>query len=440
LVDGLAVAFAAYNIEGNNYYMLRDVAYVLRGTKAQFDVAWDGYLNVVSLARGVPYSPIGGEMAGEVAYGTTAEAIPTTAAVFVDGVRAFFRAYNIGGNNFFMLRDLGVVFGFVVDWDESAATVMIESGGPAPWAYHINRNMGLFEHRGDADFFTTIGPQTVNVLAQEGSWLQIGTWLGPKWIDTDFMPPVHELTNALRRFESSLSVYYENLETGFVYGRNAERAYFSASVAKAPYSLYIYQKAERGETDLESRLTFTAADFDEGSGIISHRHRFGETFTQRELLRLNISESDNAATRMLIRAHRTDGYRRFVESIGGNPGLVRNMVMDSNITANEAGLFAREIYKYIESGGTYSEEFKAALLNNRTPFLVSDYPLASKTGWTREIAWHDMAIVYAPSPYTLTVLTERFGWGTRDYRDFEEISAVFQSFNDFWFTTHGVVE
>jgi len=265
--------------------------------------------------------------------------------------------------------------------------------------------------------------------------LKIDTWLGEKWISLNFVPPTYELDRLLSRFGNNLSVYFENLETGFVYRHNADRVYFSASVPKAFYALYIYQLAEQGKTDLDSIITYTSADFMGGSGRIRHRHSVGTTFTQRELLRLNLSYSDNIATNMLRRIHGIESYRRFVTDIGGNANFVGNRIMNSNLTANEAGLFAREIFHYIESDGIYSEEFKAHLLNNQYPFIVSCYPVASKTGWTRPIAWHDMAIVYAPSPYILVILSARNGWTLQDYRDFEEISMAFQRFNDMWFVT-----
>jgi len=121
--------------------------------------------------------------------------------------------------------------------------------------------------------------------------------------------------------------------------------------------------------------------------------------------------------------------------MGGNPDFVGCRVMNSDLTANEAGLVARNIFDYIESGGRYSHEFRAALLDNQFPFIVSDHPVASKTGWTSPRAWHDMAIVYAPSPFTLVILSARYGWTDADYADFKEISTAFQEFNDKWLTT-----
>ena len=167
--------------------------------------------------------------------------------------------------------------------------------------------------------------------------------------------------------------------------------------------------------------------------MIRHRYYVGSTFTTRRLIELNLYESDNIATLMLRRTYGIQGYRQFVQSLGNNPDRVRERIMNSHLTANEAGRIALAMWDYIESGGQYSEEFRHALLNNQFPFIVSDYPIASKTGWTSPIAWHDMSIVYAPSPYILAIMSARNGWSARDYSDFAEISMAFQNFNDRWF-------
>ena len=54
LVDGQAISFDAYNIEGNNYFKLRDLAYVLSGTDKQFEVSWDSKENTIWLTSGSP--------------------------------------------------------------------------------------------------------------------------------------------------------------------------------------------------------------------------------------------------------------------------------------------------------------------------------------------------------------------------------------------------
>ena len=125
LVNGEKTAFDAYEINGNNYFKLRDLAYVLSGTDKQFEIAWDGAANAISLTSGVAYTAVGGEMTGKGA--GKQNAAPTTSKILVDGKEVSFTAYEIGGNNYFKLRDVGETFNFGVDWDEAAGTIRIDT-------------------------------------------------------------------------------------------------------------------------------------------------------------------------------------------------------------------------------------------------------------------------------------------------------------------------
>ena len=61
-VNGEAVNPQVYNIDGNNYFKLRDVAYLLNGTTSSFDVTWDSAKNAVNLLAGQSYTVVGDEM------------------------------------------------------------------------------------------------------------------------------------------------------------------------------------------------------------------------------------------------------------------------------------------------------------------------------------------------------------------------------------------
>jgi len=125
LVDGEKVAFDAYNIEGSNYFKLRDLAYALNGAKRQFAVSWDSEKNAISLISGQPYTAIGGELAPGAA--GIKQALPNTAQILIDGKQARLSAYNIEGNNYFKLRDIGQALNFEVGWDESSKTITIDT-------------------------------------------------------------------------------------------------------------------------------------------------------------------------------------------------------------------------------------------------------------------------------------------------------------------------
>jgi hypothetical protein len=124
-VNGQAVAFDAYTISGNNYFKLRDLAYVLHGTEKQFAVTWDGAGDAISLASGQPYTPVGGEMAAKGSGAKTPAA--TNSQITRDGSDVSFTAYNIDGNNYVKLRDVGQTFDFGVDWDGAQNTIRIDT-------------------------------------------------------------------------------------------------------------------------------------------------------------------------------------------------------------------------------------------------------------------------------------------------------------------------
>ena len=125
LVNGEETAFDAYNINGNNFFKLRDLAYVLNGTEKQFEVGWDEENNAISLTSGEAYTEVGGEMEGKGDGNQIAT--PTTAKVYLDGDEINLTAYNIGGNNYFKLRDIGQTFDFGVTWDGEKNTIVIDT-------------------------------------------------------------------------------------------------------------------------------------------------------------------------------------------------------------------------------------------------------------------------------------------------------------------------
>ena len=124
-VNGAATAFEAYNIGGNNYFKLRDLAYALNGTAKQFEVGYDNATMAITLTSGQPYTPAGGEMArGD---GTAKTASPTASRIYFDGRELNLTVYIIGGNNFFKLRDLMEVLDVFVGYDNATRAITLDT-------------------------------------------------------------------------------------------------------------------------------------------------------------------------------------------------------------------------------------------------------------------------------------------------------------------------
>jgi len=128
LVDGISVPFDAYTINNNNYLKLRDIAYVLRGTQKQFEVVWSEEENAIILTSETPYTINGGEMTAKGSETRTPS--QTNSTIYLDGAEVEFAAYNIGGNNYFKLRDIGRAINFSVEWDAEITTIVVDTSKP----------------------------------------------------------------------------------------------------------------------------------------------------------------------------------------------------------------------------------------------------------------------------------------------------------------------
>lgn len=131
LVNGTAVEFQCYALKdtkGNdtNYVKLRDVASILNGTAVQFNVGWDGTVNIETEKA---YTPNGSEMftpfSGDRVYKSAG------AETRVDGRGVSLNAIVLtddqgGAYTYYKLRDLGMILGFQVGWN-SQSGIYIET-------------------------------------------------------------------------------------------------------------------------------------------------------------------------------------------------------------------------------------------------------------------------------------------------------------------------
>jgi hypothetical protein len=259
----------------------------------------------------------------------------------------------------------------------------------------------------------TFKEQYVFVAEINGSgWAQISSHLGRHWIflkEAEITEAVNALDTYLSRYGGGISVYYKNIGTGYSHAFNGEQEYYSASVIKAPFALYIYDLADKGLTDL----------------AVSDR---------QELLSRMVNASDNGAFDRLLDIY---GNKGFVDFIAGSGGRTEKMYSSHGAMINvfDAAHYAGLIYDYIEKPGANNERLRDDLLTAPREYIKADFPIANKYGmW--DGAMHDMAIVYADSPYILVILSD---WGSshggaasiaKGRAVFGEISAKVQDINN----------
>ena len=116
--SGASQQLAAYNINGNNFVKLRDLAYLLNGTAKQFSVTYNSASNLVSLYSGSSYVSVGGEMNIPGSYAKAGE---TKQSIYLNSSYVYPMAYNIDGNNYVLLRDMAALLDINISFSGSTA-------------------------------------------------------------------------------------------------------------------------------------------------------------------------------------------------------------------------------------------------------------------------------------------------------------------------------
>ena len=121
-VDGNRVYPTGYKIADNNYFKLRDI-----GTLAGFGVEWNQETQTVEIST-ERTAPSTAGIKDEAVSGASAKV--TDQKITVDGVQVNMTAYQISGNNYVKLRDIGKQVGFGVSYDAATESVRIDTDAP----------------------------------------------------------------------------------------------------------------------------------------------------------------------------------------------------------------------------------------------------------------------------------------------------------------------
>ena len=126
IADGKVFNCGAYNILGNNFFKLRDVAFMVNGSGKQFEIKWNQSAGAMEIVKNSPYTVVGGEIS--LSTGEKKKALGyNPAPVFCDGYEVFLEMYNIDGNNYIKLRDLAKLIDFGVEWSEGDNCIVINT-------------------------------------------------------------------------------------------------------------------------------------------------------------------------------------------------------------------------------------------------------------------------------------------------------------------------
>ena len=219
-IDGVDTPLAAYNIDGYNYFKLRDLAFLLMDTPAAFNVEYDAASDAIALTPGGAYTPLGTE---RTAVATPVSVVVSPQTLTVAGAAASPAAYNIDGYNYFKLRDLGELLGFEVDYIEETRTMTISTGAAAA------------------------GEQTDDVPADDGTAGQGNTVSGvtqkapTEQLYNDYVQYLRDYMNGLTDFSGLGDGGMDAGAVSFALSELDNQKYATADLSAFPFEMYVTQ-------------------------------------------------------------------------------------------------------------------------------------------------------------------------------------------------------
>ena len=133
-VDGKRSVINGYNVNGNNYFKLRDFAQILSGTAKQFEVRWNNTASYVELTTGAPYTAASPDKTSAPTGNRRVEVNNLT--IYVDSVRHRVSVINIDDLNYLKIRDFASILKIPVEYQQSADMILLTAGNaPKKQAY-----------------------------------------------------------------------------------------------------------------------------------------------------------------------------------------------------------------------------------------------------------------------------------------------------------------
>lgn len=206
---------------------------------------------------------------------------------------------------------------------------------------------------------------------------------------------------------------------------NADRTFFAASLGKLPTLIALYRAADRGEIDLDERITMLPEDVQSyGTGVL-HTYPAGKTMTLRQCARYLMQESDNTAWKMLNRRLGVTFVQGELESMGASD---TDYWRDNTTTPSDVLLMLEKISDPRFTSGEYSREMLSFMtqtsFEDRIPAtLPEDARVAHKVG-THVAGFSDAAVVFEGGRrYFLVVIAADVG-EVQAREKIQEITAV----------------
>lgn len=226
----------------------------------------------------------------------------------------------------------------------------------------------------------------------------------------NYITNIEELRSYLRELGSiypdSITIYYENINSGANISVNKDLRLFPASLSKLVQAIIIVRKVEEGALSFDQELEVLDSDLSSGSGDL-YKTIGGKTISVENLLKELLVNSDNTAQNIFKRYLSFEDYVNF-QNVSGLQDLYNE---NGFISAKEYTRILRVLY----TSNFLKPENSQKILQYMAESKFKDYlsqglpesvVFAHKYGENKDYSiFADSGIVYVPNkPYMISVI------------------------------------
>ena len=228
----------------------------------------------------------------------------------------------------------------------------------------------------------------------------------------NYQETMRSLLPRLASLPGEACVFGKDLQTGEVWGYQADVPVIAASVIKLPILIEAFRQERDGLLSMDEEFRIRPEQKMPSCGALTYLHD-GLAVTLRDLCVLMIIVSDNTAANLLIDRLGMDRINRTVRALGLTQTALRRKLFDTDasarglentITAAEMAILLEKMYHGACVSAAADAEMLGILadqrLNGKMPFFLHGTKIAHKTGEDDGIS-HDVGIVYADHPLIL---------------------------------------
>lgn len=252
----------------------------------------------------------------------------------------------------------------------------------------------------------------------------------------ELRPFQHQMAEEIERLRkagslSEASYYFRDLDNGPLMGQGENTPFKAASLLKVPVMFAVLKVAEKNPAFLDQKIS--AQPYPDN---LQQHYRplspvvVGREYTVRELLRIMIAGSDNAAALTLTRTLRNEQYLEVFSELGLSIPNIRDL--DDPVTVREYASFFRILYNASYLGRDQSQmalemlaaaEFKRGLAAGVPAGVTVAHKFGETIGADGLKQLHDCGIVYHEThPYLLCLMTRG--------ADFERLAGALASLSN----------